>query len=80
MEILLGRNDVDPDSLDNVGQTPLHYAALNGHGEVVEILLGRDDVNPNASDGGDQTPLCGAAFNGHESATQTERRHHRQAR
>ena len=40
MEILLGRDDVNPDIPDCNGRTPLWDAAENGHREVVKMLLG----------------------------------------
>jgi len=66
VEILLGREDVDPDKPDDDGQTPLSHAAGNGHEGVVEILLGREDVNLDKPDIWDRTPLSHAAGNGHE--------------
>jgi len=66
VEILLGRDDVDPDRPDNVGITPLQGAALSGHEGVVKMLLARDSVNPNKANKDGQTALLGAAENGHE--------------
>jgi len=43
------------------GSTPLAWAALYGHQEVVEILLGRDDINPNKPNKNGRTPLWCAA-------------------
>jgi len=40
VEILLGRDDVEPDKPDNYGQAPLLQAARNGHEGVVKLLLG----------------------------------------
>ena len=51
---------------DCVGNTPLAWAARNGHGGVVKTLLGRGDVDPDRPDKYDQTPLCCAALDGHE--------------
>jgi len=46
--ILLGRNDVNPNTVDTIsGQTPLLWAAGNGHEGVVRVLLKRNGVNPN---------------------------------
>jgi len=66
VEILLERDDVNPDKPNMYDQTPLYYAAENGHEKVVEILLGREDVGPNRSDVLDRTPLYCAASRGHE--------------
>ena len=46
-------------SKDNKGKTPLHWAALSGHKDVVELLLAsKAEVNAKNNDG--QTPLhCG---------------------
>ena len=38
VNILLGWDDVNPNSLDKRGQTPLHRAPVEGHEEVVKIL------------------------------------------
>jgi len=39
VRILLGRDDVDPDTLCFMGRTPLCHASDRGHRGVVEILL-----------------------------------------
>ena len=46
MKILLEREDVNPDRLDNRGRTPLWLAAKNGREGVVKLLLEREDVSP----------------------------------
>ena len=46
MKILLEQDDIDADKPSESGETPLWWAALNGHEGVVEMILGRDDVNP----------------------------------
>jgi len=66
VQVLLGRDNVNPDKSDNCGQTPLHHAAKMGHEGVVKILLGRGDINPDKPDGWGQTPLYCAAKNGLE--------------
>ena len=46
MKLLLARDDVDPDTPDVCGQTPLHEATHNGHEGVVKLLLGQDGASP----------------------------------
>ena len=57
---------VNPDSLSSFDQTPLLWAAANGHEGIVKLLLARKDVNPDSSNNSGQTPLSWAAANGHE--------------
>jgi ankyrin repeat protein len=47
-------------------QTPLLWAASNGHKAVVQLLLARTDVDPNHSDEFGPTPPWAAAFHGHK--------------
>jgi ankyrin repeat protein len=42
---------------DDLGRSPLCWAALNGHIEVVKLLLDRDDVTADAKDIWGGTPL-----------------------
>ena len=68
-EIVAGLVEVEGCNInqrDCVDNTPLMWAACNGHERVVKIVLGRDDVNPNKPDGYGQTPLLHAARNGHK--------------
>ena len=51
---------------DCVGNTPLVWAAWNGHERVTKTLLVRDDINPNKPAKYGRTPLFCATRNGHE--------------
>jgi hypothetical protein len=65
MEVLLeGRYDLDPK--DSNGQTPLLYAASNGHEAVVKLLLEKG-AELETKDNSGRTPLSWAASNGHEA-------------
>lgn len=44
MKLLVERDDVYADFIDNDGQTPLYYAVQNRHEAVVKLLVERDDV------------------------------------
>ena len=66
VKLLLERDDVNPDKPSRYGETPLWWAAHNGHGEVAEILLKRDGVDPHRQHRYGETPLQQAARNGHE--------------
>jgi ankyrin repeat protein len=62
---LLNDGGYDVDSVDDLGITPLFYAALGGHQDVVRLLLETDaDVNRKNEDG--LSPLHAAALGGHE--------------
>ncbi len=51
---------------DSYGATPLHWAAMNGHQEIVELLLANSaEVNLKVIDG--TTPLITAAVFGHKN-------------
>ena len=52
------------DAKDEEGCSPLHYAALGGHKEVVEYLIDNNSA-VNASDAAGCTPLHAAAMLGH---------------
>jgi ankyrin repeat protein len=68
VKLLLAKNDVDPDSKDKYGQTPLSWAARCGHEAVVKLLLGKDGVDPDSQDTEyGRTPLLWATRNGHEA-------------
>ncbi|KAJ4308776.1 hypothetical protein N0V84_011892 [Fusarium piperis] len=58
------RFDVDIEAKDRFSQTPLHYAALCRHAEVISLLLDKGaDIEARDSDG--QTPLYYAAESRH---------------
>ena len=56
----------DINQMDFTGNTPLHWAAQNGHEGVVRALLGRGGVSPDEPDGSGQIPLHHAAGRGYE--------------
>jgi len=47
VKVLLEREDVDPNHLDNHDRTPLGRAAISGHEGIVNLLQKRDIVIPN---------------------------------
>ena len=55
----------DINQRDCVDNTPLVWAALNGHEPIVEILLKRGDIDPDKAGRYSQTPLFCAAWSGH---------------
>jgi ankyrin repeat protein len=63
---LLAMSNVDVDSEDQWGRTPLSLAAENGHEAVVKQLLDTGKINIDPEDGGlGWKPLWCAAKNGH---------------
>jgi ankyrin repeat protein len=67
LRLLVARADVDANSKDTNEQTPLSWAAVNGHEAVVRLLLDRADVEVNSRVGDGLTPLSRAARYGHEA-------------
>jgi len=63
---LLEVKGCDINQKDCVGNTPLVWAAHNGHEGAVKVLLGRDDVDPDGPGNNGLTPLDCAARCGHE--------------
>ena len=66
---LLERKDVNTDTRNDAGCTPLFYAALNGHEGVVALLLARGDVTLQSlpsKEGYWKTPLSAAIGNRHK--------------
>jgi hypothetical protein len=64
--IALLKNRHDLDYKDTYGQTPLSWAARNGHEEVVELLLEKGAELESYG----RTPLSWAAWNGHEAVVE----------
>lgn len=52
-------------SRDKGGNTCLHLAASNGHGDVVTFLVGECGADPNSKGSGEEAALHGACRNGH---------------
>lgn len=67
VRLLVERGDIEVDSKDIYRQTPMLWAAKNGHEAVVQLLLERKDVAANSKSASGQTPLLRAAENGHEA-------------
>ncbi|KAH8732700.1 hypothetical protein GQ44DRAFT_601972, partial [Phaeosphaeriaceae sp. PMI808] len=65
--ILEDTGKVDINSKNQYGQTPLWWAALNGHEAVVKMLLSTSKVDIDSKNQDGQTPLWWAALNGHEA-------------
>jgi len=66
VKLLVESPDIDPNSPDINGLTPLSYAANWGREDLVEWFLEHSDINPNSLDGSVRTPLSYAASRGHE--------------
>ena len=54
----------NPNVADNFGKSPIHFAAQNGHLEIVRLLM-KTSNNPNAPDNSGMTPENLAMQNGH---------------
>ena len=46
VELLLERDDVNPNKPNRAGRTPLRGATRKGHKGIVKLLLGREDLDP----------------------------------
>ena len=50
VKILVARDDVEVNTTDSEGRSPLLQAAEEGHEAVVKLLVARDDVEVNTKD------------------------------
>jgi ankyrin repeat protein len=66
VDLLLVKDNIDPDLKDGQGLTPLWRAAQNGHEIIVKLLLATGQVEVDLKDKQGLTPLWRAAENGHE--------------
>jgi ankyrin repeat protein len=66
VKLFLSRNDVNPETRDNCGRTPLSHAAEEGSEAVVKFLLSRNDVDPDSKDNNGRTPLSWTAWSDNE--------------
>ena len=57
MKYLISELDCDPQIGSSDSQTPLHYAALNGHLDIVKSLISQYNCNPRCSTNKGATPL-----------------------
>ena len=58
---------MDADSKDRNSRTPLSWAAIFGHQEVVKVLLESGRVDRDSKDADDLTPYLWAAGGGHDA-------------
>lgn len=63
-------NDVEPWELSRDFQTPLSWAAKQGHTDIVKLLLDTGMSNVNVMDSRGRSPLSQAAESGHEEIVQ----------
>jgi hypothetical protein len=65
VKLLVERDNVEADSKENHGQTPLSRAAADGHEAVVKALLARDDVGLSFKDNYGRKPMLLVVRNRH---------------
>ncbi|KAN0079537.1 Ankyrin repeat-containing domain protein [Elaphomyces granulatus] len=69
-EALLLDKNADIEFKGEFGQTPLSWAAENGHETVVKLLLDIKNANFESKDNLGRTPLSRAAENGHRGGSE----------
>jgi len=57
IKLLLAEPDVDINSEDQKGDTPLSLTALSEHKTVIKLLLAQSDVETDSKNKSGQTPL-----------------------
>lgn len=62
---ILACTGISLNELDRNRDTPLHWAAKQGHDSIVKLLLDRDDIKPDLGNSQGRTPLSFAAEHGH---------------
>ncbi|XP_071497216.1 transient receptor potential cation channel subfamily A member 1 homolog [Diadema antillarum] len=67
---LLSCREVDVNSKDTLGLTPLHIAAARGNKPAVFNILSAENIHINEKDNADMTPLHVACLNGNEDIAQ----------
>lgn len=70
VQLLLSHDEINPNSLDSRGASPLHLAAWAGHSEICKFLLTHPTLpaDPNLQASESETPLHFAAQHGHVNA------------
>ena len=61
--------NVNSPMYDEHGRTPIHFASLNGHSEVVKLVVNYTEI-PNVADLYGMTPIHLATKNGHANVVQ----------
>ena len=62
---------IDSNPRDIMKRTPLHYAAMNGHLEIVILLIPVICTDMNTEDELGETPISYATFRGHYNIART---------
>lgn len=67
MRLLVARDDVSVNSINNAGRSLPSLAAQNGHESVVSLLMAQGDIDVDSMGVFSRSPLSLAAEKGHES-------------